>query len=165
VTVANLFEPDFDGDQSRPGFTYRRARLGRQAGAEKLGLSLYEIPSGEATFPYHVHTANEELLVVLEGSPSLRTDRGWRELSPGEIVSFPAGEEGAHQVANRSKRPVRVLLLSTMIAPEVNLYPDSGKLMVATRAPGAEGEGFQESYGREQAVDYWEGETSPDSGE
>jgi uncharacterized cupin superfamily protein len=165
VIVANLFEPKFDGDQDRPGFKYRRARLARQAGARQLGASLYEIEPGQATFPYHAHTANEELLVVIEGRPSLRTPTGWRDLERGELVSFPAGPEGAHQVANRSQATARVLVLSTMIAPEVNLYPDSDKLMAATRAPGAEGEGFQESYRREHALDYWEGEAPPDSGE
>jgi uncharacterized cupin superfamily protein len=160
----NLFDPDFDADQNRPGFTYRRAKLGLQAGAESLGASLYEIPPGQATFPYHAHTANEELLVVLDGTPSLRTPNGWRELEKGEVVAFRAGEEGAHQVANRSEGPARVLLLSTMIAPEVTLYPDSGKLMAATRAPGAAGEGLHEAYRRDDAKDYWEGEEPPEAG-
>jgi uncharacterized cupin superfamily protein len=162
--MANLFNPRFDGDQDRPGFSYRRARLARQAGARELGASLYEFPPGQATFPYHAHTANEELLVVIEGQPSLRTPSGWRELDRGDVVSFPAGPEGAHQVANRSPHAARVLVISTMVAPEVNLYPDSDKLMAATRAPGAEGEGLQESYRREDALDYWEGEAPPDSG-
>jgi uncharacterized cupin superfamily protein len=159
--MANLFDPEFDADQERAGFTYRRARLGRQAGAEKLGASLFEIPPGEATFPYHVHTANEELLIVVRGRPSLRTPSGWRELEEGEMVSFPVGDEGAHQIQNRSGEPARVLVVSTMIAPEVSLYPDSGKLQAATRAPGAAGEGFQESYRRDEASDYWEGEEPP----
>ena len=163
--MANVFDPEFDGDQARPGFTYRRAKLGWQAGAQRLGASLYEIPPGHATFPYHAHTANEELLVVLEGEPSLRTPGGWRDLSDGDVVAFPAGEEGAHQIANRADRSARVLVVSTMIAPEVNLYPDSGKLMAATRPPGGKGEGFQEAYRRHDATDYWESETPPGAGE
>jgi uncharacterized cupin superfamily protein len=159
--MANVFEPQFDADQDKPGSSYRRAKLGAQAGAEQLGASLYEIPPGQATFPYHVHSANEELLVVLSGTPSLRTPEGWRELEPGEVVAFRAGEEGGHQVANRSQETARVLVVSTMIAPEVNLYPDSGKLMAATRAPGAAGGGFQEAYFRAKATDYWDGEEPP----
>ena len=41
--MPNLFEPEWDGGQDRPGFTYRRAKLGAQAGAERLGASLYEL--------------------------------------------------------------------------------------------------------------------------
>jgi uncharacterized cupin superfamily protein len=162
--VPNLFEPEFDADQQRPGFTYRRAKLGAQAGGQKLGASLYELPPGQSTFPYHAHTANEEMLLVLSGSPHLRTPDGWRELKPGEVVAFPAGEQGAHQLHNRSRENVRLLVVSTMIAPEVNIYPDSGKLMAATRAPGAAGQGFQESYRRKQATDYWQDERPPGDG-
>jgi hypothetical protein len=41
--MANLFEPEFDDESSRPGFSWKRARLGRQAGGERLGASLYEL--------------------------------------------------------------------------------------------------------------------------
>jgi uncharacterized cupin superfamily protein len=159
--MANLFEPEFDSDQDRDGFRYRRAKLGQQAGAAQLGASLYEIPPAQSTFPYHAHSANEEMLIVLSGRPHLRTPEGWRQLFEGEVVAFPAGDQGAHQLQNRSDENIRVLVVSTMIAPEVNLYPDSGKLMAATRAPGATGGGFQEAYRREQATDYWEGEKPP----
>ena len=158
----NVHQPQFDGDHERPGFNYRRARVGRQAGAEHLGASLYELPPGQASFPFHVHTANEELLFVFQGRPHLRTGSGWRELETGEVVAFPAGEEGAHQIVNRSAEPCRVLVVSTMIVPEVTLYPDSGKLLAATRAPGAAGEGFHEAYERSGAVDYWDGEEPPE---
>jgi uncharacterized cupin superfamily protein len=162
VANANIFDPDFDADQEREGFSYRRAKIGWQAGAEMLGASLYEIPPGQATFPYHTHTANEEMLIVLEGRPSLRTREGWRTLERGEVVAFRTGEQGAHQVANFSDQTARVLVLSTMIAPDVNLYPDTNRLMAATRAPGAKGEGFQEAYRRDDATEYWEGEEPPE---
>ena len=161
--MANAYQPDFDADQDREGFTYRRAKLGQQAKSEKLGASLYDIPPGQATFPYHAHSANEEMLIVLSGQPHLRTPDGWRELAEGEIVAFRVGEEGAHQLQNRGAQHARVLVVSTMIAPEVNLYPDTGKLVAATRAPGASDEGFQEAYRREQATDYWTDEEPPDS--
>src|SRR3954465_14008289 len=100
--MPNVFSPDFDSDQDRPGFTYRRAKLAQQAGAQSLGVSLYEIPPGRATFPYTAHPANEELLIAPGGTPSLRMPEGWGELENGEVVAFPVGDEGAHQVANRA---------------------------------------------------------------
>ena len=133
--MANAYQPDFDADQERGGFAYRRAKLGQQAGSEKLGASLYEIPPGQATFPYHAHSANEEMLIVLSGQPHLRTPDGWRELAEGEVVAFRVGEDGAHQLQNRGAQHARVLVVSTMIAPEVNLYPDTGKLVAATGPP------------------------------
>ena len=163
--MANLFEPDFDAGQDRPGFSWRRAKLAAQAGAERLGASLYEIPPGEASFPYHAHSANEELLIVIEGRPSLRTEQGWRQLAPGEVVSFAVGPGGAHQLQNRTEQPVRVLLVSEMNAPEVSLYPDSGKILAGTRPPGGAGtdQDIFEFYPRSAAVDYLDGEEPPAS--
>ena len=105
--MPNVFEPSFDDSSERSGFTSRRARLGRQAGAERLGALLYELPPGQSPWPYHAHLGNEELLMVLRGRPHLRTPDGWRELAEGEVVSFPVGERGAHQVQNRTDEAVR----------------------------------------------------------
>lgn len=162
--MANLFDPDFEEESSRPGFGWKRARLGRQAGGERLGASLYELPPGQATFPYHAHFANEEMLVVLDGRPSLRTADGWRELAPGEVVSFRVGRGGVHQILNRGDEPVRLLLISEMNAPEVSFYPDSNKILAGTRPPGgAEGDDdIFEAFDLADAADYWQDETPPE---
>lgn len=158
----NVFDAELTWTE-RPGFRYGRAKVGRQAGAERLGASLYELPPGEATFPYHWHEANEELLVVLRGHPSLRTPEGWRELAEGEVVAFPVGPGGAHQIANRSGESARFLLVSEMNAPELSVYPDSGKLAAMSRAPGAPAEPDEifALFRRADAVDYWSGEEPP----
>jgi uncharacterized cupin superfamily protein len=137
VRMADVFGPSLDADQDRPPFTWRRARLGRQAGAEALGASLFELPPGASSFPLHVHHANEEMIVVLAGWPTLRSIDDSRELSPGDLVACPAGRRGAHRIDNSTDEPVRFLVVSTMNAPEVNEYPDSGKIWVRDYAPGA----------------------------
>jgi uncharacterized cupin superfamily protein len=157
--VPSIREPDFDDDRDHPGFTCRRARLGRQAGSLRLGLSLWEIPPGQAPYPYHLHLVEEELLVVLEGRPSLRDPSGWRELDEGEVVAFPVGEEGAHQLVNRTDRTVRLLAISTAGIPDVVIQPDSGKIGTFERRP--DGGGLREWYRRADQVGYWEGERPP----
>jgi uncharacterized cupin superfamily protein len=134
----NVFDPEFDAEQDRPPFTWRRARIGRQAGSEKLGASLFELPPRASSFPLHVHHANEELIVVLAGRPTLRSLDGERELAPGEVVACPPGERGAHRLDNRSGEPARVVIVSTMIAPDIATYPDSNKVWVRDYAPGAQ---------------------------
>ena len=62
-TTVSILEPLFDEPREHPGFTCRRARLGRQAGSEKLGLSLWELPPGQAAYPYHFHLAEEDIVV------------------------------------------------------------------------------------------------------
>lgn len=162
--MANFYEPEWDDEQARPGFGYRRAKLGAQAGGERLGASLYELPPGQASFPYHAHFANEEMLIVVSGRPSLRTGEGWRELEEGEVVSFPVGTRGAHQIVNRSPEPVRVLVVSEMNAPEVSIYPDTNKVLAGTRPPGGVGgaDDIFDTFRLADATDYWDGEEPPE---
>ena len=111
--MPNLRQPDFDEPRSHPGFACRRARLGHQLATTRLGVSLWELPPGEAAYPYHFHLSEEEVLIVLEGSPHLRTPDGWRELPEGEVVAFPVGQDGAHQLDNRTDATIRFLAVST----------------------------------------------------
>lgn len=161
---ANLFDPSFDDASEREGFRARRARLGRQAGAEHLGASLFELEPGCAAFPLHYHLGNEELLVVLSGEPVLRGLDGERGLAEGEVVSFPVGERGAHQIVNRGAAPARILIVSEMSAPDVVVRPESRKIGAFGRPPGAPGNGFHDVYYRRDAVELWDGEPPPPVG-
>ena len=157
--MANLNDADFDEPREAEGFRARRARVARQLGSEKLGLSYWEIGPGQAAYPYHWHLTEEELLVVTEGTPSLRTPEGWRELEEGEVVAFPRGEEGGHQLVNRTEETVRFLAFSTQPGPDIVLYPDSGKLGAYERRP--DGGGLRELFFMKDAVDYHAGEEPP----
>lgn len=159
--MSNFLEPDFDPPSEREGFRSRRAKLGAQAGAEHLGLSLYELEPGSAAFHMHFHLDNEELLVVVAGEPSLRTPEGERRLAEGEVVSFAVGESGAHQVVNRTETPVRILILSEMNWPEIVVRPESGKISAFGRPPGSSSEGMHDVYFRRDAAEFWEGEEPP----
>jgi uncharacterized cupin superfamily protein len=134
--VANVFRPEWDADRDEPPFRWRRARLGRQAGSEALGASLFEVAPGAATFPLHAHFANEELLVVLSGRPTLRTADGERPLEEGEVIAFPAGRRGAHRLDNPGDKPARVLIVSTMRFPEINEMLDDDEFWLRSYAPG-----------------------------
>lgn len=156
----NLNQPEFDEPREVEGFRALRARVGRQLGTETLGLSFWELPAGQAAYPYHWHMAEEELIVVWEGAPSLRTPAGWRELEEGEVVAFARGEEGAHQLVNRTDARVRFLAFSTQPGPDIVMYPDSGKVGTFERRP--DGGGLYKLFKLEDAVDYHEGETPPE---
>jgi quercetin dioxygenase-like cupin family protein len=82
----------------------RSTRLPR---GEQMGATLYEVPPGKTGGYYHFHHGAEELLVVLRGRPTLREPAGERVLEEGDVVHFPVGPDGAHQLLNRSDEPVR----------------------------------------------------------
>ena len=157
--MTNINDPRFDEPREHPGFCAQRARLSRQAGSERLGLSLWLLPPGEAAYPYHHHLAEEELVLVLDGAPSLRTATGWRELREGEVVAFVRGERGAHQLVNRTTKNVRFLAFSTNGEPDIVIYPDSGKLGAYERLP--DGGGLRAMFRLRETVDYHDGEQPP----
>ena len=134
----------------RPGFLWRRMRVA----GEHLGASLYELPPGESTFPYHYELGDDELLVVVAGCPVLRDPDGERRLEPGDCVLFPSGPAGAHQIFNRSGEAVRVLLVSNFALPRAAVQVDSGKMMVRWGSGPDERRWF--SLGEDAG--YWDGE-------
>ncbi len=126
--MSNVFEPEWDGQRG----SNRIARLAAAAGSQRLGASVAELTPGTLSSPYHFHHANEELLIVLSGTPELRMPDGLRELQPGQVVSFPRGPEGAHRLRNASSEPCRLLFISEMNFPDIVSYPDTGTTVAVT---------------------------------
>jgi len=154
----NVFDVETVTDPGDPpGFVAPRAKLGPMIGAAMIGGSVYDLQPGDSVCPYHCEYGNEEWLLVLAGRPTLRRAAGDGEreevLEPGDVVCFPPGPAGAHKVSNAGPEPARVLLLSTMLDPDVSYYPDSDKYGVW---PGRGEDGFLVR--RESAVDYYDGE-------
>ena len=150
----NLFDAQVAYDDSDPeGYRNGRLRIGSEIGASKLGGSIWELPPGQATCPYHWEGHNEEWIVVLTGTVTLRAPAGESTLAAGDVACFPVGPEGAHRLVNRTDEIVRILLLSTMNSPDWAVYPDSDKIGVFG-LPGEESKLFRAS----SAVDYYDGE-------
>jgi uncharacterized cupin superfamily protein len=154
--MPNVYRPTFEAGERPEGFRSRRARIGYELGTELIGCSLWELPAGEAAYPYHFHYADEELVIVLSGQPTLRTPEGTRELEEGEALRFGLGEEGAHQIINRSEEPVTLLAVSSHGRPDVVVYPDSDKIGVGERLP--RGGGLRAFFKRGDGVGYFDGE-------
>ena len=110
------------------GWQSTDAWVGHHIGSELIGGSMYEVEPGNRLWPFHTHHANEEWVIVLRGEPTLRTHEGEQALREGDVVAFPRGKEGAHQIRNDTDTPIRVLMLSTTIAPDIVEYLDTGKV-------------------------------------
>ena len=125
--AADFTQPSWEADRF-PG--RHVARVGAQAGARELAANVYELEPGAVGSPLHLHHANEELLLVLAGTLSLRGPDGTRRLAAGAVVAFPRGDAGVHSLVNRSDAPVRYLVVSTTNGPDVVEYPDIGATLV-----------------------------------
>jgi uncharacterized cupin superfamily protein len=150
----SLSNPTFEYDDADPdGFRAGMFRVGPQLGATDTGASLYEIPPGQAICPYHYEYGEDEWVLALTGHPSVRTAEGTEQLEPLDMVFFPKGPEGAHQVRNDTDEPVQVVMWSTIVVPSATAYPDSDKVGVWT---GDKAENLMVR--RTSAVDYYDGE-------
>jgi uncharacterized cupin superfamily protein len=151
----NIAEPAFAPSEDDPdGFRAVGMRIGPLVGAATTGMSVYELPPGQAICPYHYENPEEEWLLVLHGRPTLRDPAGEHALEPWDVVFFPAGPGGAHAVRNDTDQTVRVLMFSDRSTVAASVYPDSGKIAIWT--------GNDEDnliVRRTSGVDYWDGET------
>jgi len=122
-------------------------------GASMIGARLYELEPRGKHVPYHWHVVEEEWLLVVQGTPTIRTPEGDQVLREGDVVVFPVGPEGAHLWRNDSDEPIRVLMWSNSGELEVCVYPDSGKIGAWTPY-----DGVQLLNRTDANLDYWDGE-------
>ena len=151
----NIAAPQFEYDGEDPeGFRCGQARLGKLLGGpEESGITVYELPPGQAVCPYHYEVGEEEWLLVLEGNPTLRHPEGSDRLQPWDVVFFEKGASGAHGIGNETGETVRVLMFSTVVIPTATVYPDSDKVGIWTGEPETD-----VLVRRESRVGYFDGE-------
>jgi uncharacterized cupin superfamily protein len=156
VQRVNIGEPAFEYDDADPeGYHTGMFRFGSRIGARQMGTSVYELPPGQSICPYHYEYAEEEWLLVLRGTPTLRHPQGTDVLAPWDVVCFTPGPEGAHALRNDTGEVVRVLMYSTVQHPAATVYPDSDKIGIWT---GNKADDLMVK--RTSGVDYWLGETA-----
>jgi uncharacterized cupin superfamily protein len=139
-------------DEDEPaGYGAPYAKPGDAVGAQRLGASVVLMHQGQALCPYHFELVEEEWLIVLSGTPTVRTPAGEQVLEAGDVVCFPRGPDGAHKIGNAAAEPARVLVISERSPCAAAFYEDSDKV-------GIFGPGTRYLFRRSDARDYWDGE-------
>jgi uncharacterized cupin superfamily protein len=152
TNAPNLYDQQFEYDDADPaGYRCGVARVSRAAGGKDIVIKEFQIPPGETLCPYH-YEYEEEWLLVLEGTATVRTPDGEQTAPRGALMCFPAGPAGAHKVANPGTEPVLAIMWSSAREPAVSVYPDSDKIGVWA---GEDHVLLRRSDGH---VDYYEGE-------
>jgi uncharacterized cupin superfamily protein len=139
-----------------PNYKASGARLARGTAAHKLGASFDVLEPGKCGCPYHLHHAQEEMFIVLEGSGTLRVAGERLPIRAGDVIFIPAGPEYPHQIINTSDAPLKYYSISTMEVPEICEYPDSGKYLAQGSSKSSQP--FDVIARKTESLDYWDGE-------
>lgn len=107
--------------------------LGLLIGARKLGYQMVTLGPGKRFCPLHTEEHEEELFIIWDGEAVVRTLRGEFPCRRGDVIAFPIGDVGAHQLINRGDKPCRVFMLGMEGLGSVAYYPDSDKVLITTR--------------------------------
>lgn len=154
--IVNLDDVEDPEPWTVEGYAVERRNLGRAVGSERTGLRWMRVGPGNRHCPPHVHTAEEEIFVVLEGAgtieltpaPTARVSEV--ETTPvraGSVVARPAGTRIAHSFIAGEEGLV-LLAYGTRDPADVAYYPRSRKLYF--RGAGV--------LARVDPLDYWDGE-------
>ena len=116
---------------------------------QNLNFDLRQLNPGQYSAPYHFHRFAEELFMIVSGSATLRTGKGFEIVNSGDIIFFEMGETGAHQLYNHTAEPCVYLDIRTFIGFDVCEYPDSNKILIAPSF---------EIFTKDSRVNYFDGE-------
>jgi len=126
------YPPPFD--QEVQGRWYRR--LAPPTGLTEFGVSHVVLKPGAWSSQRHWHSAEDELVYILEGELVLVTEDGEQVVRAGLVVGFPAGQPNGHHLINRSDKVARFLAIGSRVRGDECTYPDID-LHVATTPQGA----------------------------
>ncbi|MGH8219245.1 MAG: cupin domain-containing protein [Steroidobacteraceae bacterium] len=121
VTTGSRYPEPYD----EPCRARHRTRLGDAAGLTQFGVNLLELPPGAWSSQRHWHSAEDELVYVVEGEVVLVTNAGEQTLRAGDSAGFKSGVADGHQLQNRSGRKAIVLEIGSRRPDEDEVdYPD-----------------------------------------
>jgi uncharacterized cupin superfamily protein len=155
--IRNFDEAPLLHEAREPHYDAMGARLARGTAASKLGASVDVLAPGKRGCPYHLHHAQEEMFIVIEGHGTMRVAGEMLAVKAGDVVFVPPGPEYPHQMINTSDAPLKYLSISTRDTPEVVEYPDSNKVLTQARGVGSD-VGFARMNRLDTDLDYWDGE-------
>ena len=108
------------GDRGRSELRYGRGVVeriaGPEVGARNADVHLNRILAGSAPGPYHLHTAAENVYLVLSGSVRVRIDGVDHDLAVGDAAFIPAGVP--HSASNVGRVDAEILEIYAPADPD-----------------------------------------------
>ncbi|KPC49563.1 cupin domain-containing protein [Amantichitinum ursilacus] len=132
---------------TRFGMDYRH--LSSYGGGSRISVSLETLPPGLQANPAHYHLLEEEHVLILEGSLTLRLGDARYVMTADQYVCFPAGQTAGHALINHTDQPCRYLVWGSPHPHDVAIHTDTGYVQVKLT-----GRGYADSV----TPGYWDGE-------
>jgi uncharacterized cupin superfamily protein len=98
--------------------------LGDLFGLTNFGVNLTRLAPNAVSALRHAHTRQDEFVYILQGCPTLHTDEGRTQLSPGMCAGFKGGTGNAHQLSNGTAEDVVYLEIGDRTPGDEGTYPD-----------------------------------------
>ena len=98
--------------------------LGDLFGLKNFGVNLTRLAPSAVSSLRHAHTKQDEFIYILQGRPTLHTDEGKTQLSPGMCAGFKAGTGNGHRLMNETSEEVVYLEVGDRTPGDEGTYPD-----------------------------------------
>lgn len=93
-------------------------------------VNFVEVEPGGTAFGYHWHEMSEEVFFIISGNGSVKTTKGNVLVKAGDVITFPAGPEGAHVISNASQTEKLVYIdFDTKNPCDIVHFPDMKKVL------------------------------------
>jgi len=102
----------------------RKQPLGDLFGLSNFGVNLTRLLPGAQSALRHAHSRQDEFVYILQGHPTLHTDEGCTQLSPGMCAGFRAGTGNGHHLINETADDVLYLEVGDRSPGDEGSYPD-----------------------------------------
>ncbi len=98
--------------------------LGDLFGLTVFGVNFTKLPPGGHSAVRHAHSVNDEFIYIVEGEPTLVTDAGETQMSPGMCAGFKAGSGDAHHLINKTDKDAHYLEIGDRLPNDEVVFPD-----------------------------------------
>lgn len=130
MNIVNLFDPTGLIDSSYgPKYSAAEKEIAKSFEAKNIGFHLEVMNPKTFSCPYHYHTKEEELCIVIEGEAIVRNNNLFRKVKAGDLIYYGTGIDSAHHMYNHTDKPFKYFVLSTKFGDELCHYPDSKKTL------------------------------------
>lgn len=119
-----------------PCGAYETLLFSDTGGLTQFGARVEILPPGSSSALKHWHSAEDEMVYMLEGEALLHEGDESTVLRKGDAATFRAGDPVGHRIENASDRDLSYLVIGTRSATDTVTYPDNDRILYISHEDG-----------------------------